>query len=433
MQPDLAKPREIGRFRWRIVRVLVALAVFLYVDRINITVAAPSLSLEFHLTPPELGRVLSAFLFGYAVGLIPGGYLADRLGPHRLIAAAGVLWGVVTILTACVPSQLSERSAAEGILMAARFALGICEACAFPTFNRALANWMLKSERAQASGWVHCGAGIGGALTPLFMAVLIRRSGWRMAFLVSGMLTWAITAWWWVMAADHPSSHPRVSADEAAAIMKDQEGGAQRELPGLHWLGGAARSPDAWLLCASMFSFGIAQFVYITWFYTYFVKARGATAINAAVLASLPYAAIALGSPAGGLLCDAALSRLGHPWGRRIVPLIALLLAAVCASIAPAITRNSASAALFALAAGFQYSAASAYWSTAIDLTRQGTGILGGFMNASTYLGSALATAAFPLFVERIGWTLSIQYAAVAAVAASMTWLAVNPGRQIDP
>src|SRR5437667_1479907 len=94
---------NIGRFRWRIVRVLVMVAIFLYVDRINITTAAPSLAAEFQLSPAALGRVLSAFLFGYAIGLVPGGYLADRLGPHRLIAAAGGLWGVVTILTGCVP------------------------------------------------------------------------------------------------------------------------------------------------------------------------------------------------------------------------------------------------------------------------------------------------------------------------------------------
>src|SRR5258708_33355019 len=85
-----------GRYRWHVVRILFVVAVVLYIDRINITIAAPYLAAEFSLTPVRLGRVLSAFLFGYAVGLAPGGYLADRIGPHRLIAAAGLSWAVMS-------------------------------------------------------------------------------------------------------------------------------------------------------------------------------------------------------------------------------------------------------------------------------------------------------------------------------------------------
>jgi ACS family glucarate transporter-like MFS transporter len=422
----------VGRFRWAIVRVLVVVAIFLYVDRINITIAAPSVSAEFHLTPAELGRILSAFLFGYAAGLVPGGYLADRLGPHRLITGAGALWGIVTILTGCLPAQSGARNTlALDALIAARFALGACEACAFPTFNRALANWMLKSERARASGWVHCGAGLGGALTPLLIASLIQRFGWRISFIASGVMTLAISAWWWRVATDDPSGHPKVTAAEAEAVRRERDSGKIEPL-NWGWFLRAARSPDAQLLCASMFCFGVAQFVYITWFYTYFMKARGASAMDAAALATLPYLGIAIGSPLGGALCDWSARRFGAPWGRRAVPLGALLLAGLSAVIAPAIASNALAATLFALAAGLQYSSAAAYWSTAIDLTRQGTGILGGFMNGSNYLGSALATVMFPFFVREAGWTRAIQSVSVAAVLASALWLGINSSRRID-
>src|SRR5438128_12274369 len=65
---------SVDRYRWSVVRILFAVAVVLYVDRINITIAAPYLAEEFSLTPLRLGRVLSSFLFGYAAGLAPGGY-----------------------------------------------------------------------------------------------------------------------------------------------------------------------------------------------------------------------------------------------------------------------------------------------------------------------------------------------------------------------
>lgn len=69
--PPLSRPQS-SYFRWGIVGLICAVAFVLYVDRGNITVAAPYLASEFDLSNQSLGRVLSAFLFGYAAGLVPG-------------------------------------------------------------------------------------------------------------------------------------------------------------------------------------------------------------------------------------------------------------------------------------------------------------------------------------------------------------------------
>ena len=113
-------------YRWRIILVLFVMAVALYVDRVNISVAAPALAQEFNLSPTALGSVLSVFLFGYAIGLIPGGYLADRIGPRRLLTIAGLLWGISTAAVACLPYASKAGLMA---LIVARFLLGLCEAC----------------------------------------------------------------------------------------------------------------------------------------------------------------------------------------------------------------------------------------------------------------------------------------------------------------
>ena len=76
MNPTTAKAfarPQASHFRWGIVGLLCAVAFVLYVDRGNITVAAPYIASEFNLSTQSLGRVLSAFLFGYAAGLVPGG------------------------------------------------------------------------------------------------------------------------------------------------------------------------------------------------------------------------------------------------------------------------------------------------------------------------------------------------------------------------
>ena len=96
-----------SHFRWTIVAILCAVAFVLYLDRINIMIAAPHLAKEFDLTPQMLGNVLSAFLFGYALGLIPGGWMADRFGPHRVLALAALSWGVLTVGMGCVGRQVA--------------------------------------------------------------------------------------------------------------------------------------------------------------------------------------------------------------------------------------------------------------------------------------------------------------------------------------
>src|SRR5262252_7743816 len=103
-------PHSPSRYRWVIVAVLCAVAFVLYVDRINISVSAPHIAAEFGLSSQALGNVLSAFLFGYALGLVPGGWLADRFGAHKVLTVAAIFWALLTALMGCVPGGLFKES-----------------------------------------------------------------------------------------------------------------------------------------------------------------------------------------------------------------------------------------------------------------------------------------------------------------------------------
>jgi MFS family permease len=186
------------------------------------------------------------------------------------------------------------------------------------------------------------------------------------------------------------------------------------------------------MLCASEFLYGLSGFVYLTWFYIYFVKVRGAGDLYSAVLSSLTYLAMAVGAPVGGILCDLCVKKRGSPWGRRTVPLVSISLSGVLGMIAPMIANNTFSAVVFSVAAGLQFVAASAFWATVIDITRRGTGVLGGFMNGTGNLGSAIGTIVFPWLVDRLGWQLALQVAGSAGVASGLIWMFIDSSRQID-
>jgi ACS family glucarate transporter-like MFS transporter len=100
--------------------------------------------------------------------------------------------------------------------------------------------------------------------------------------------------------------------------------------------------------------------------------------------------------------------------------------------IAPVIANNTLSAVVFSVAAGLQFVAASAFWATVIDITRRGTGVLGGFMNGSGNLGSAIGTIAFPWLIDHLGWDLALQVSASAAIASGLIWMFIDSSRQID-
>src|SRR5215831_4900364 len=221
MEIGLYSKLGFGRHRWVIVSILCAVAFVLYVDRINISVSAPHLAAEFRLSSQSLGNVLSAFLFGYAFGLVPGGWLADRFGAHKVLTVAGIFWAVLTALIGFTPSAIARTQHAGTVLFVMRFLLGIAEACSYPTFARALANWMRRSERAMASGLIHMGSNLGGIFTPVFIAFVISHFGWRHSFLLSALITFVAVFCWWRTGTDDPSQSPRVSPPELQLIQSE--------------------------------------------------------------------------------------------------------------------------------------------------------------------------------------------------------------------
>src|SRR5437660_6659455 len=113
------------RVRWFLIFWLFILSAVAYLDRVNISIAGSSIAAEYHLSNVQLGWIFSAFLVGYALFQTPGGWLADRLGPRRVLTAGVLWWGIFTALTAVVSTKIAF---AVLLLAAVRFLLGAGEA-----------------------------------------------------------------------------------------------------------------------------------------------------------------------------------------------------------------------------------------------------------------------------------------------------------------
>jgi MFS family permease len=150
--------------------------LILYVDRVNISTAAPLIQDDLGLSNTDLGLAFSAFAYPYAFFQLVGGWLGDKFGARATLSVCGLIVCAATAATGAVGGLAS--------LFAARLVLGIGEGATFPTATRAMAVWTPEGSWGFAQGITHSFARIGNAATPPLIALLVALSSWRVSFVV---------------------------------------------------------------------------------------------------------------------------------------------------------------------------------------------------------------------------------------------------------
>src|SRR6185369_4743015 len=164
---------KTSRSLWMIAVWMLALSVMSYVGRTAMSIVSPDIIKEFGLTETQMGTVFSAFLLSYTLLLAPGGWLADRIGPHRALALMMLGAATLTAVTPLAGSALVATTVgALPALWLIRFLLGVCAAPLYPGCARLTANWFPEASRARVQGFVISGAAIGGAITPILFTRL---------------------------------------------------------------------------------------------------------------------------------------------------------------------------------------------------------------------------------------------------------------------
>jgi sugar phosphate permease len=95
---SVVKAPELSRRRWGIILILLLAAVVNYLDRANLSIANTTISQEFGFSATQMGLLLSAFLWPYALANLPAGWLVDRFGPKKMFTGALGMWSAVTFL-----------------------------------------------------------------------------------------------------------------------------------------------------------------------------------------------------------------------------------------------------------------------------------------------------------------------------------------------
>src|SRR5882724_5107406 len=151
-----------------------------FIDRQVVSVLAPTLMAEFHLSDGQYALIVNAFLITYALSYSFAGWVLDRLGVGRGLTLAIAWWSTAGMLTSLARGPLS--------LGLFRSLLAVGEGGAWPAFAKAVAIWVPPEARTLAIGVCNSGSSLGAMIAPPLVAWVTLRAGWRSAFIVTGAL-----------------------------------------------------------------------------------------------------------------------------------------------------------------------------------------------------------------------------------------------------
>jgi ACS family D-galactonate transporter-like MFS transporter len=284
--PSISSPARLPAASWGVLILLVASVAINYIDRGNLSIAAPLLEDDLGISPAQLGILLSAFFWTYSVLQVFSGWLVDRFDANWVLAAGFLLWSAATAATGWIGGF--------GALIALRLLLGVGESVAYPCYSKILATHFAEQHRGLANALIDAGTKCGPALGTLAGGLLMARFGWRPFFVVLGLgsLVWLPLWFKWM-------PRRQTAAGEAAG-----------KTPGMADILGRR---DAWATFAGHFCGNYFWYFLLTWLPFYLVRERHFSMQAMASLGSLAYLVTATATTVAGWLSDRAIAAGAAP------------------------------------------------------------------------------------------------------------------------
>ena len=415
------------RTRWWMLGLFSLMYLICYLDRGIISVAQPEIREAFGLSLGQMGLVLAAFTWAYAIGQVPVGWLGDRFGPKR----------VLSVLLAWTSASAMMTGAAAGFagLFSARFLLGIGEAGAFPVASRGMQLWFAPSERGRIQGITH-----------FFNRFAVRSRRSRQAASCSPMVggrcsmfraigfVWVAVFLWSYR--ERPEDHPRVNHAELAQIRGLHPDGTLKNVSvakqGTPWRR-ILTSPNMWWIALGYCCFFFGTNFYLTWYPTYLREYRGLSVAALGLWGSIPLLAGMLGDVVGGSLSDVILKRTGNAkLARRGVAAPGFLLAG--AFVVPAAMVGDATMSIVFLATSFFFLewVIGPAWAVPMDVGGRFSGTVTGVMNTAGALAASLTAVVYGSLFGRGYWVAPFLVSAGVMALGALIWtFLIDPDQSV--
>ncbi len=441
--------------------MLMGFTILGHFNRVSISVAGKAKFIgPGLLTEDQMGMVYSAFLLIYTLGMLPGGWVIDRLGPRLALTGMGLGMGFCVVLTGGLGwLGLPVASLLLPLLLVRGLAGGLSVPL-HPGAARTVSLWMPLTSRSTANGLVTAGALIGISLSYPGFGWLMDRLDWPMAFVVSGSAMMLFAILWFALSTDRAADHPRANAaeknltssgtriHETVGMNQDSEINPYSPLivsSAIVW-DDAARSQNASsttratfsdfgrlfrnrglvLLTISYAALSYFQYLFFYWIEFYFGKELKLPDEESRQAAFTVTIAMAVGMAVGGVCTDQLCRRIGHRWGCRCIAFVAMGLSAAFAWYGVAAKDPGHVVLLFSLALGSLGLCEGIFWTTAPQLEHRSGGLACAFLNTIGNAGGLVAPMLTPWIGINYGWTTAIGVACLVCALGAVLWLWID-------
>jgi ACS family glucarate transporter-like MFS transporter len=434
--PDV-KPTHV---RFSVLAFLCVLSFLTYYDRQCLVRAQPDIVESLRLSDGQMGIVLGAFWFAYALFEIPSGWMGDRLGARLTLTRIVLAWSLFIALTGVATGFYS--------LLVYRLLFGAGEAGAYPNMARIQSRWLPKIERARAGGLLWLFARWGAAFAPLLFGSITRGveslqaafassqlaswlvgvPSWRIGFIISGLLgiAWCVAFYPWFR--DEPAQKKSVSPAELHHIHAHRG-----EIEATHQMDAATwrklfTSPSLWAIGIYYFCGSFAWSFFMSWMPRYMNDVHRVSFQKSEWSTALPLVFGGIACLVGGVLSDELVRRTGwRRLGRAVFPMTGCFIAAAAMlGIRHADSQREATILMCVAAAAFDFGQA-ANWAAIVDIGGRYAGVALGFINMIGCLAHAVQPFIGQDVFNSIGWNALFGMYAVAYLLAMLTWTVINP------
>ena len=391
---------KLSPVQWRLLALLTLSVIINFIDRGNLSTAAPLLKDELGLSAAKLGILLSSFFWAYAGFMIVAGWLADRLDANWVLAGGFFVWCAATVGAGFAHSLTA--------LLVARLALGMGESVAWPCYCSILARNFPEHRRGIANAAIAVGLGIGPALGMFGGGLLMARIGWRLVFIVLGSIGFIwLPAWLKWM--------PKVHA--TARLHNEARPGMLEIL----------KQRSVWGTCLGSFSQLYLFYLLLTWVPFYLVRERHFSLDNMAEITGAAYVSMTVVSAISGWAADRWIASGASP---TLVRKTFLFIGQICAGICLLLCSfANPGVSVVCLLLSFSFYGAYVSHVLAMTQTLAGPRAAGQWFGVQNFFGSVagiLTPAVAGFIVNRTGsFFLPFAITSLIAVLGSLCWVFV--------
>jgi MFS family permease len=381
---------------------MTGISTLIFMDRTVVSIAAPDIIRDLHLSETAMGSVFSAFFGAYTASMFASGALCDRFGARRVLAAGATGVAVCAVLTAaCGWMWFLPSGAVLYCLIAARAGSGACAAPLYPACAKLTGAWFPATMTARVQSLIFGVTLLGAGIVPMIGAPFIARFGWTNAFLALAGFLACGSILWRRFVRDAPLSAPADRTSSAPARLR-----------------GAVLT-----LTASYGAFCYFGYLLESWAFYYYREIRDFGLRESAMYVSAMLIAGALATPVGGWISDRLSIRFGPATGRRMVPIAGISLSVVFCAIGAAGLAPLITAVALALSYAFLSACDAIFWAVTIETTGERSGAACGLMNTGGNGGGMLSPVITPMIAAQYGWTLALCAGGVVALFALTPWV----------